>query len=263
MQYFYFSAVYLWHNKCIYLSFLLNTIPILFPSTGGSFVNIIEISGLTKNYALGNTTVHALRGVDLTIDKGDFMSIVGPSGSGKTTLLNIIGCIDNATTGSVKVSNREITKLYDREITDMRLHHIGFIFQTFNLIPVLNTIENVEFPLLLMKKQSKAEIRKRAEKLIEEVGLREHSKHRPAELSGGQRQRVAIARALVTNPDIVLADEPTANLDSVTGAQILDLMKEMNRLEKTTFIFSTHDANVLKYAQRVVKIHDGLIVKEA
>jgi putative ABC transport system ATP-binding protein len=226
-------------------------------------VNIIEINGLTKNYALGNTTVHALRGIDLTIEKGDFMSIIGPSGSGKTTLLNVIGCIDHATKGSVKVSDREITKLNDREITNMRLHHIGFIFQTFNLIPVLDAMENVEFPLLLMKKHTKGEVRKRAEKLIEEVGLKEYYKHRPAELSGGQRQRVAIARALVTNPDIVLADEPTANLDSVTGAQILDLMKEMNHIEKTTFIFSTHDANVLQYAHRVVKIHDGLIVKEA
>lgn len=225
-------------------------------------MNIIEISGLKKNYALGNTTVHALRGIDLAIEKGDFMSIIGPSGSGKTTLLNVIGCIDHATAGSVKVSDKEITTLDDRSITDMRLHHIGFIFQTFNLIPVLNTIENVEFPLLLMKKHSKAEVRKRAEKLIEEVGLSDHTKHRPAELSGGQRQRVAIARALVTNPDIVLADEPTANLDSVTGAQILDLMKTMNTIEKTTFIFSTHDSNVLKYAKRVVKIHDGLIVKE-
>lgn len=227
------------------------------------WVNIIEISGLKKNYALGKTTVHALRGVDMTIEKGDLMSIIGPSGSGKTTLLNVIGCIDGATAGSVRVGDKEITKLDDRAITDMRLHHIGFIFQTFNLIPVLNTLENVEFPLLLMKKHSKVEVRKRAEKLIESVGLKEFIKHRPAELSGGQRQRVAIARALVTNPDIVLADEPTANLDSVTGAQILDLMQEMNRVEKTTFIFSTHDANVLKYANHVVKIHDGLIVKEA
>jgi len=226
-------------------------------------VNIIEIKNLKKDYALGKTTVHALRGIDLAIEKGDLISIVGPSGSGKTTLLNVIGCIDEATEGSVKVGDREITRMTDKEITDLRLHHIGFIFQTFNLIPVLNTIENVEFPLLLMKKQSRVEIRKRAEKLIDEVGLKEYVKHRPAELSGGQRQRVAIARALVTNPDIVLADEPTANLDSVTGAQILDLMKEMNRIEKTTFIFSTHDANVLKYANSVVKIRDGRIAKEA
>ena len=226
-------------------------------------MNIIEISKLKKDYALGKTTVHALRGIDLSIEKGDLISIIGPSGSGKTTLLNVIGCIDEATEGSVKVGDREITRMNDKEITDLRLHHIGFIFQTFNLIPVLNAIENVEFPLLLMKKQSKVEIRKRAEKLIDEVGLRDYMKHRPAELSGGQRQRVAIARALVTNPDIVLADEPTANLDSVTGAQILDLMKEMNRIEKTTFIFSTHDANVLKYANSVVKIRDGLIAEEA
>lgn len=226
-------------------------------------MNIIEIKNLKKDYALGKTTVHALRGIDLAIEKGDLISIVGPSGSGKTTLLNVIGCIDTATEGSVKVGEREITSMNDRQVTDLRLHHIGFIFQTFNLIPVLNSIENVEFPLLLMKKHSKQEVRKRAEKLIEEVGLLEYIHHRPAELSGGQRQRVAIARALVTNPDIVLADEPTANLDSVTGAQILDLMKEMNRIEKTTFIFSTHDANVLKYANGVVKIRDGLIAKEA
>lgn len=226
-------------------------------------MNIIEIKGLKKDYALGTTTVHALRGVDLRVEKGTLISIVGPSGSGKTTLLNIIGCIDGATEGSVKVGQREITSLTDRQITDIRLHQIGFIFQTFNLIPVLDTIENVEFPLLLMKKHSKAEVRKKAEQLVDEVGLREYAKHRPAELSGGQRQRVAIARALVTKPDIVLADEPTANLDSVTGAQILDLMNEMNRIEQTTFIFSTHDTNVLKYAREVIKIKDGCIVKEA
>jgi putative ABC transport system ATP-binding protein len=226
-------------------------------------MNIIEIKGLKKNYALGKTTVNALRGIDLDVEKGTLISIIGPSGSGKTTLLNIIGCIDSATEGSVKVGDCEITSLSDRKITDIRLHKIGFIFQTFNLIPVLDTMENVEFPLLLMKKHSKSEIRKKAEKLIDEVGLKEYAKHRPAELSGGQRQRVAIARALVTNPDIVLADEPTANLDSVTGDQILNLMTEMNRIEKTTFIFSTHDSNVLKYAREVVKIKDGCVVKEA
>lgn len=225
-------------------------------------MNIIEINGLKKNYPLGTTTVHALRGVDLTIKEGDFVSIIGPSGSGKTTLLNVIGCIDHASEGSVKVGGTEITTLDDKAITNIRLHKIGFIFQTFNLIPVLDVIENVEFPLLLMRNQSKSEVRRRAEKLIDEVGLTEHKKHRPAELSGGQRQRVAIARALVTNPDIVLADEPTANLDSVTGAQILELMKEMNRIEKTTFIFSTHDANVLQYAHGIIKIKDGLIAKD-
>lgn len=225
-------------------------------------MDLIEIKGLKKNYPLGETIVHAVRGVDLTINAGEFMSIIGPSGSGKTTLLNVIGCIDTASEGSVKIGGEEITLLDDKGLTDLRLHKIGFIFQTFNLIPVLDVVENVEFPLLLMKKHTKSEIRKRADKLIDEVGLTEHIKHRPAELSGGQRQRVAIARALVTNPDIVLADEPTANLDSVTGAQILELMKEMNRLEKTTFIFSTHDVNVLQYANRVVKIKDGLLESE-
>ncbi len=224
-------------------------------------MNIIEIKALRKDYPLGATIVPALRGVDLSVAEGDFMSIIGPSGSGKTTLLNIIGCIDPATSGSVQVGGREITALSDRQITDIRLHKIGFIFQTFNLIPVLDVIENIEFPLLLMKR-SAAEARKRAEQLVEEVGLKEFAVHRPAELSGGQRQRVAIARALVTNPDIILADEPTANLDSVTGASILELMRQMNELEHTTFIFSTHDANVLRYARRIVKIKDGLIEKE-
>ena len=191
-------------------------------------MNIIQIKGLKKNYPLGETTVHALKGVSLTIAEGDFMSIVGPSGSGKTTLLNIIGCIDGATEGSVKIAGTEITELNDKDITNIRLHKIGFIFQTFNLIPVLDVRENVEFPLLQMKNISKSEIRKRADKLIDEVGLAEYVDHRPAELSGGQRQRVAIARALVTNPDIVLADEPTANLDSVTGAQILELMSKID-----------------------------------
>ena len=223
---------------------------------------MIDIKGLKKDYALDQTTVHALRGIDFFVGEGEFLSVVGPSGSGKTTLLNIIGCIDDATEGSVKIGGTEITSLNDQQITDIRLHKIGFIFQTFNLIPVLNLVENVEFPLLLMKEQSKKEIRKRAEKLIEEVGLKDFIQHRPAELSGGQRQRVAIARALVTNPEIVLADEPTANLDSVTGASVLEVMKQMNEIEKTTFIFSTHDANVLKYAKKIIHIKDGLIVSD-
>jgi len=222
-------------------------------------MNIIEVSGVKKDYPLGRTTVHALRGVDLAIEKGNLLSIIGPSGSGKTTLLNIIGAIDSATEGSVRVAEQDVTAMNDRQVTDLRLRRIGFIFQTFNLIPVLTALENVEFPLLLQKSRSKAEVRKRAEEHLDQVGLSQYHRHRPAELSGGQRQRVAIARALVTDPAIVLADEPTANLDSVTGAQILDLMQEMNRKQQTTFIFSTHDANVLKYARQVVKLRDGLI----
>jgi putative ABC transport system ATP-binding protein len=225
-------------------------------------MNVIELKDVKKDYPLGATTVHALRGVDLTVKEGDFISIVGPSGSGKTTLLNIIGCIDHPTGGLVKIHGEDVTTYPDRKLTDLRLHTIGFIFQTFNLIPVLSTLENVEFPLLLMKKETlrKKDIRARAEKLIEEVGLKEQISQKPYELSGGQRQRVAIARALVTRPSLVLADEPTANLDSETGEMILELMKELNTIEKTTFVFSTHDPDILKYANGIVKIKDGLMV---
>jgi len=225
-------------------------------------VNIIELTNVKKDYPLGKTTVHALRGIDLSIKKGDLLSIVGPSGSGKTTLLNIIGCIDNASEGAVKIDGQDICAMNDNKITGLRLYKIGFIFQTFNLIPVLNVLENVEFPLLLMKKHSKAEIREKSIRLLENVGLGTHIKHRPAELSGGQRQRVAIARALITEPAIILADEPTANLDSKTGEQILELMKTINEKDNTTFIFSTHDHEVIKYAKQIIKIKDGLIEKE-
>jgi putative ABC transport system ATP-binding protein len=223
-------------------------------------MSLISLRNVKKDYPLGKTVVHALRGIDLEVERGGLMSIVGPSGSGKTTALNIIGCIDNASDGSVKIGDVEITKLNDQQLTDLRLFKIGFIFQTFNLIPVLNVLENVEFPLLLMNKMSKKERTLRCDKFISEVGIKEYIDHRPAELSGGQRQRVAIARALVTQPEIVLADEPTANLDSVTGEMILQLMKDLNRIENTTFIFSTHDPDVLKYAKNVVKIKDGHVV---
>lgn len=222
---------------------------------------IVEIRNLVKDYPLGKTTVHALRGVSLDIEAGEFLSVIGPSGSGKTTLLNVIGCIDTATSGEVRVAGQDVTALKDRGLTDLRLHKVGFIFQTFNLIPVLDVVENVEFPLLLMKALPRAEVRSRALELLEAVGLSSHLKHRPAELSGGQRQRVAIARALVTRPAIVLADEPTANLDSATGEQILDLMRGLNRTQDTTFIFSTHDPQVLSYAHRVVHMRDGLLVE--
>lgn len=224
-------------------------------------MNVIEIKGVTKDYPLGKTTVHALRGIDLEVKEGSFFSIVGPSGSGKTTLLNIIGCIDSPTSGKVVIHEDEVTNLSDREVTDLRLYKIGFIFQNFNLIPVLNVRENVEFPLLLMKGNRKG-VNDRVEKLIEDVGLTEHIHHKPAELSGGQRQRVAIARALVTKPSIILADEPTANLDSETSASILKLMRELNEHENTTFVFSTHDPDVLKYAKSTVNIRDGLIVEK-
>lgn len=224
-------------------------------------MNVIEMQNVTKDYPLGKTTVNALKGIDFTVGKGDFLSIIGPSGSGKTTLLNLIGCIDRATGGNLSVHGTDVTKMTDKELTELRLRRIGFIFQTFNLIPVLSIRENVEFPLLLMKKSrfSKTEIQERVEQVIDEVGLTKYIAHKPYELSGGQRQRVAIARALVTRPDIVLADEPTANLDSETGERILNLMRELNDVENTTFIFSTHDPEVLKYAKNIVKIKDGKI----
>jgi len=227
-------------------------------------MKVIEMKEVKKDYPLGRTTVHALKNIDFTVRQGDFLSIVGPSGSGKTTMLNLIGCIDHATGGSVCIHNTDVTKMTDKQLTDLRLRKIGFIFQTFNLIPVLTVRENVEFPLLLMKKKAKLtkkEIRERVEQVVEEVGLKEQIMQKPYELSGGQRQRVAIARALVTRPDIVLADEPTANLDSETGERILGLMRELNEIEKTTFIFSTHDPEVLKYAKNVIKIKDGMIVQ--
>ncbi len=226
-------------------------------------MNVIEMYGVKKEYPLGKTTVHALKHVDFTVKEGDFLSIVGPSGSGKTTMLNLIGCIDHATGGMLKIHGQDVTTMTDKQLTDLRLHRIGFIFQTFNLIPVLTVRENVEFPLLLMNgsRPPKKEVRERVERLVDEVGLKEYINHRPYELSGGQRQRVAIARALISKPDLVLADEPTANLDSETGQKILELMKELNTVEKTTFIFSTHDPDVLKYAKDVVKIRDGKIVQ--
>ncbi len=224
-------------------------------------MNMIEVKKVKKDYSLGKTIVHALRGVELEISEGAFLAITGSSGSGKTTLLNIIGCIDTPTEGSLKIHDEEVTAFTDKQITDLRLHKIGFIFQTFNLIPVLNVRENVEFPLLLMKEYNKSEIDAKVETLIRKVGLLDFIEHKPAELSGGQRQRVAIARALVTDPDIILADEPTANLDSETSESILKLMRDLNENEQTTFVFSTHDPDVLKYARDNVKIKDGVIAR--
>jgi putative ABC transport system ATP-binding protein len=221
---------------------------------------IVSISGVTKDYSLGKTLVSALRGVDLQVHKGDFISIAGPSGSGKTTLLNLIGCVDTATNGVVRVADQDTKQLSERQLTHLRLHTIGFIFQSFNLVSALDVFQNVEFPLLLQRKLDKAARKERVMQLLEQVGLASHAKHRPNELSGGQRQRVAVARALVTQPQIVLADEPTANLDSVTGQHIIDLMKELNQKQGITFIFSTHDAKVMNHANAVVRLADGKIL---
>jgi putative ABC transport system ATP-binding protein len=217
------------------------------------------VANATKDYALGTTVVQALRGVTLDIMEGEFLSIAGPSGSGKTTLLNLIGCVDVPTKGTVAVAGKDTSTLSERELTRLRLHTIGFIFQSFNLVSVLSVFQNVELPLLLQGAGA-ADRKKRVTALLERVGLRDYLKHRPSELSGGQRQRVAIARALVSRPQLVLADEPTANLDSVTGENIIDLMKELNRTEKTTFIFSTHDARVMSHASAVIRLADGKLV---
>jgi putative ABC transport system ATP-binding protein len=219
--------------------------------------SIVSIRNATKDYYLGKVVVPALRGVSLEVEEGQFMSIAGPSGSGKTTLLNLIGCVDTPTAGTVEVAGRDISRLSERDLTNLRLHTIGFIFQSFNLVNVLDVFRNVELPILLQHGAKSAERRQRVMNLLERVGLKELAAHRPSELSGGQRQRVAIARALVSRPKLVLADEPTANLDSVTGQNILDLMKELNRTERTTFIFSTHDARVMAHASAIVRLADG------
>ena len=220
---------------------------------------IVAVENVSKVYQLGKTEVAALRGVSLRIGRGDFLSIAGPSGSGKTTLLNLIGCVDTPTSGRVVVDGRDTTHLSERALTDLRLHRIGFIFQTFNLVQVLSVRQNVEFPLLLQGGLTARERAQRVGTLLEAVGLAAHARHRPSELSGGQRQRVAVARALVTRPPLVLADEPTANLDSQTGETIIDLMKDMNRRDGTTFVFSTHDPKVMAHATAVVRIADGQV----
>ncbi len=220
---------------------------------------IVSIREVVKEYNLGKVVVPALRGVSLDVDKGEFISIAGPSGSGKTTLLNLIGCVDTATRGTVEVAGRNTSSLSERQLTSLRLDTIGFIFQSFNLVSVLTVFQNVEFPLLLQNRLSKGERKARVMQLLDQVGLATHAKHRPNELSGGQRQRVAVARALVTEPQIVLADEPTANLDSVTGQAIIDLMRSLNEKKGTTFIFSTHDYKVMQHANAVVQLEDGKI----
>jgi putative ABC transport system ATP-binding protein len=218
------------------------------------------VKDVTKKYLLGKTQIDALQGVSLSINEGEMICIMGPSGSGKSTLLNIIGCLDKPDTGEVFIDNRTINGLSRNALAEIRANMIGFIFQSFNLIPVLNVYENIEFPMHINSSApGKKEKDKRIMTLIDEVGLREYIRHRPDELSGGQRQRVAIARALVTNPKIILADEPTANLDSHTADSILKLMKTLNKEEKVTFVFSTHDSSITNYSNALYRLRDGLI----
>lgn len=222
---------------------------------------IVEAKDIKKTYQQGKITVEALCGVDLTVDKGAFLALAGPSGSGKTTLLNIIGGLDMPDSGSVIVDNNEFKDMNQADLATLRLHKIGFVFQAYNLIPVLSAIENVEY-VMLLQGVPQIERRNRAKAILDDVGLEGKYDRRPAELSGGQQQRVAVARAIVSGPAIVLADEPTANLDSKTGEGLLLMMKQMNREKNVTFIFSTHDSMVMAYAERLVTIKDGRIVND-
>ena len=223
-------------------------------------IPVVELSEVRKEYLLGQTKVEALRGISFTIDKGEFLAIAGPSGSGKSTILNMIGCIDTPTSGTIVINGRPVGGLSEKELTRYRRVTNSFIFQSFNLIPVLNVYENIELPLLIQKTVNATERRLRVMHFIEEVGLSDRIQNKPGELSGGQRQRVAIARALATKPIMVLADEPTANLDSTTGGKILDLMRDINSRDATTFIFSTHDPRIMDHAKRIVRIQDGQII---
>jgi putative ABC transport system ATP-binding protein len=222
-------------------------------------MSVVRVENVYKDYVLGPQRVPALSGINLEIEAGSFLALAGPSGSGKTTLLNLIGCIDNPTRGKIFINDDDVTGKTSDELADLRARTIGFIFQTFNLLPVLSATENVEYPLLWRDDVSKAERRRRTAQLLDLVGLTKFGSHRPNQLSGGQRQRVAIARALAVQPAIVLADEPTANLDHTTGEGILHLMKDINRQLRTTFVFSTHDARVMEMADRLVKMEDGRI----
>ena len=219
---------------------------------------LIEIKDLKKNYQEGTTNIHALRGINLCVEKGEFAAIAGPSGSGKTTLLNIIGGLDTVTEGSVHIGDRDISVMSPRQLHHLRLHQIGFVFQAYNLIPVLTAQENVEFTMLLQGIPV-VERRRRALETLNQVGLGEYASRRPTAMSGGQQQRVAVARAIVTKPCVVLADEPTANLDSETGASLLDLMKRLNNEHSITFIFSTHDPMVMDYSRRLIRLQDGKV----
>lgn len=224
---------------------------------------IVSVENVVKEYPLGKLSVRALDGVSVSFGEGEFAAIAAPSGAGKTTLLNLIGCVDVPTSGVVRIDGQSTSELSDKGLTALRLHKLGFIFQTFNLIAVLDVYQNVEFPLLLKGGMTKKERDRRIREIVEQVGLEKQMKQRPNELSGGQRQRVAIARALVTKPKIVLADEPTANLDSTTGQNIIAAMKEINRKERTTFIFSTHDPMVMGRAERVIRMADGKVVDDS
>lgn len=222
---------------------------------------VIETIGLSKIYNETIVPVKALNEVNLSFEQGEFTSIVGPSGSGKTTLLNMLGGLDKPSSGRIMINQTDITKLKERQLIDYRLRHIGFVFQSYNLIPVLTAVENVSFIMLLQKQPRKA-IDQRAREILEQVGLGDRLNARPAQLSGGQQQRVAVARALASRPDFVLADEPTANLDTQSAFNLLDIMEKLNRDENITLIFSTHDQRVIERARRVITLVDGAVASD-
>ena len=225
-------------------------------------MEVVKIENVTRKYQIGKLETQALRGVNLSIESGEFTALVGPSGSGKTTLLQMIGCLDQPTTGTVCISGNDVTRLNRNQRADMRRGTIGFIFQFFALIPTLTAYENVEMPLLL-NGHSPAQRRDRVMELLKAVDLTDRANNRPDQLSGGQQQRIAVARALAPNPKLILADEPTANLDTTNGQQVMDLMKKLNQETGVTFIFATHDPRVIGYANRVVTLQDGLITKDS
>lgn len=222
-------------------------------------MSIAKLENIHKVYHIGKIDFPALRGISFSIEEGEFLSIAGPSGSGKTTVLNLVGCLDKPSHGKIFLEDKDITALPTAKLADVRRKNIGFVFQTFNLIPVLTAMENVEFPLILEGQHNPKERHRLTEKILTDVGLKDFLHRRPNEMSGGQQQRVAVARALVKKPKLVLADEPTANLDSVTGKEILQLMLELNQKTSTTFVFSTHDKMVMDFAQRIIRLRDGKI----
>lgn len=223
---------------------------------------LLELKGVTKIYQQGKIEVPALRGIDLMVEAGEFTTVFGPSGSGKTTLLNVIGCLDKPSSGSIKFNGKQLEDLDRKALAMIRRHNVGFIFQSYNLIPVLTAYENVEFAVRLISKDNKSEIKDRVMKILADVGLEGLEDRKPNELSGGQKQRVAIARALVKEPKLILADEPSANLDSKSSEEVLEVMVKMNKELGTTFIFSTHDPRVMDYARRLIEIRDGLISRD-
>ena len=222
-------------------------------------MEIAKLTDITRIYKVGEVETRALNGVDLSIGEGEFTTLVGPSGSGKTTLLQLVGCLDMPTAGKVFINNQEATSMNRDQRADLRKGTIGFIFQFFALIPTLTAYENVELPLLLMGKKNH---NSRVMELLDAVGIADRAEHRPDQMSGGQQQRVAVARALSVDPLLILADEPTANLDTKNGEQIMDIMQKLNKETGTTFVFATHDPRVIKYAKRVVTLEDGRIVKD-